>query len=89
MKKRLPIILLLVAAGAGYYFWKTGAFSGPSNKMLISGNLELTQVDLSFKVAGRLTELNVREGQWVKKGDVIARLDAATLAHNWIAIRRR
>jgi HlyD family secretion protein len=79
MKKRLPIILLIVAAGAGYYFWKSGAFSGPSNKMLISGNLELTQVDLSFKVAGRLTELNVREGQWVKKGDVIARLDAATL----------
>jgi len=79
MKKRLPIILLLVAAGAGYYFWKSGAFSGPSTKMLISGNLELTQVDLSFKVAGRLTELNVREGQWVKKGDVIAKLDAATL----------
>ncbi len=81
MKKRLPIILLLAAAGAGYYFWKSGTFSGPSNKMLISGNLELTQVDLSFKVAGRLTELNVREGQWVKKGDVIARLDAATLGH--------
>ena len=79
MKKRLPIILLLVAAGAGYYFWKSGAFSGPSTKMLISGNLELTQVDLSFKIAGRLTELNVREGQWVKKGDVIAKLDAATL----------
>jgi HlyD family secretion protein len=79
MKKRLPIILLLVAAGAGFYFWKTGAFSGPSHKLLVSGNLELTQVDLSFKVAGKLTELNVREGQWVKKGDVIARLDAATL----------
>lgn len=79
MKKRLPIILLLVAAGAGYYFWKSGTFSGPSNKIMVSGNLELTQVDLSFKVAGRLTELNVREGQWVKKGDVIAKLDAATL----------
>ncbi len=34
---------------------------------------------LAFKVAGRITELNIREGQWVKKGDVIARLDAATL----------
>jgi len=36
-------------------------------------------VDLSFKVPGRLTELAVREGTWVRKGDPIARLDAAQL----------
>jgi HlyD family secretion protein len=79
MKKILPILLILAAAGAGYYYWSTGQFSNNGNKMLVSGNLELTRVDLAFKIAGRLTELNVREGQWVKKGDVIARLDAAML----------
>ena len=36
-------------------------------------------MDLSFKTAGRMTELNVREGGFVKKGDVIARLDSALL----------
>jgi HlyD family secretion protein len=77
MKKILPILLVLVAAGVGYYYWQDSQKS--NGKISVSGNLELTQVDLAFKVAGRITELNVREGQWVKKGDVIARLDSATL----------
>jgi HlyD family secretion protein len=79
MKKILPILLVLAAAGAGYYYWQNGGFGRSNDRILVSGNLELTQVDLAFKVAGRITELNVREGQWVKKGDVIARIDSATL----------
>lgn len=80
MKKRLPIILLLlIAGGTGYYFWQSGAFSGPRKDIPVSGNLELTLVDLSFKIAGRMVELNVREGDTVKKGQVIARLDPAQL----------
>jgi HlyD family secretion protein len=47
------------------------------NVILVSGNLELTQVDLSFKTAGRMTELAVREGDFVKQGDLIAKLDSA------------
>jgi HlyD family secretion protein len=80
MKKIILILLLLAAAGGGYWYWSTVQSNKNANRILVSGNLELTRVDLAFKVAGRLTELNVREGDWVKKGDVIARLDAATLA---------
>ena len=36
-------------------------------------------MDLSFKTAGRMTELAVREGDFVKKGDLIAKLDSAQL----------
>jgi HlyD family secretion protein len=79
MKKRLPIILLVVAAGIGVYLWRSGYFAGPIKNIPVSGNLELTLVDLSFKIAGRMTELNVREGDWVKKGQVIARLDPVQL----------
>jgi HlyD family secretion protein len=79
MKKRLPILILLAAAGLGLYLWRTGYFAGPSNNIQVSGNLELTLVDLSFKIAGRMTELNVREGDWVKQGQVIARLDPVQL----------
>jgi HlyD family secretion protein len=79
MKKRLPILLLLAAGGGGYWYWTQQKAAENSNKIQISGNLELTQVDLSFKTAGRVIELTVREGEWVKKGQVIARLDATQL----------
>ena len=72
------IILLLVVAGGGYYFWSTNR-DVRTDRINISGNLELTQVDLSFKTPGRLIELTVREGDFVKKGTVIARLDSAQL----------
>jgi HlyD family secretion protein len=81
MKKPLPILIVvvLIAAGIGVYMWRTGQFAGPHNSIQVSGNLELTLVDISFKTAGRMVELNVREGDPVKKGQVIARLDAAQL----------
>ena len=77
MKRKIIIpILLVVAAGvaAGYYW--SGRFNrDSSHRLLVSGNLELTQVDISFKVPGKLIELNVAEGTFVKKGTVIARID--------------
>ena len=79
MKKRLPILILLAAAGVGLYLWRTNYFAGPRTAIQVSGNLELTLVDLSFKTAGRMVELTVREGDFVKKGQVIARLDALQL----------
>lgn len=81
MKKRLPILLLLAVAAGGYWYWTKRQAEANENRILVSGNLELTQVDMSFKTAGRIIELTVREGDWVKKGQVIARLDDAQLSH--------
>ena len=36
-------------------------------RLSVSGNLELTQVDISFKVPGKLIALNVDEGTTSKK----------------------
>ena len=38
-------------------------------------NIELTEVNIAFKTPGRLVERTVDEGDTVKKGQVIARLD--------------
>ena len=79
-KRRVVLILVLLsAAGGGAWYWYNGSGNRNTSFIAVSGNLELTQVDLSFKTAGRMTELNVREGDFVKKGDVIARLDSAQL----------
>ncbi|MSV35800.1 MAG: HlyD family efflux transporter periplasmic adaptor subunit [Bryobacterales bacterium] len=77
--KKLLILILLAAAGTGVSLWRTNYFAGPRTAIQVSGNLELTLVDISFKTAGRMIELTVREGDAVQKGQVIARLDAAQL----------
>lgn len=82
MKRRRIFLILLLAVGAtAAWMWRNGAFNRNPNQILVSGNLELTQVDLSFKIPGKLIELRVREGDWVKQGDIIARLDSAQLGH--------
>jgi HlyD family secretion protein len=48
---------------------------------VVSGNIELTQVDIAFKTSGRLIERTVNEGDPVQKGMVIARLDREQLLH--------
>src|ERR1700687_4888441 len=81
MKKWLIVILLVVvAAGAGVLYSRRGASRDAENHVVISGNIELTEVNIAFKTAGRLIERNVDEGDKVKKGQVIARLDRDQLA---------
>src|SRR5579863_492908 len=79
MKKRILIFIVVAAAGVALWMWRTGQFSKPTDRILVSGNLELTLVDLSFKIAGRMTELTVREGDSVRMGQLIARLDPVQL----------
>jgi HlyD family secretion protein len=68
------LVLVAIAAVAGYFIY--GHLHPTSNNTLsVSGNLELTEVDISFKVPGKLIELDVDEGAFVKKGMVIARID--------------
>ena len=78
MKKALIPILLL--AGAGYAFYKfRGSSHDTANRIVVSGNIELTEVNIAFKTPGKLIERNVDEGAVVKKGQVIARLDREQL----------
>ena len=76
MKKRLIVLVLVlaVAGGAGFYAWR-GSSRNSQADTKISGNIELTEVNIAFKTAGKLIERTVEEGDMVKKGQVIARLD--------------
>jgi HlyD family secretion protein len=66
----------LVAAAA----LLSGCSRTPSDRVHVSGNIELTEVDMSFKTAGRLVERRFDEGDTVKKGDIVAELDRDQLS---------
>ncbi len=48
-----------------------------TNEIVISGNIEVTDAQLGFKFPGRVAERPVFEGDHVKAGQLIARLDSA------------
>ena len=65
------------------------ALTGPAcreavdpNLIRLNGRIEATMVDLSPKVTGRVQEVLVREGDRVKAGDVLVRLDLGDTALN-------
>ena len=76
MRKRIPIVIIivLVAAGAAFYFFRKSE-EETKHRITVSGNIELTEVNIAFKTSGKLLERAVDEGDAVKKGMVLARLD--------------
>ena len=53
---------------------------GNPSELRISGNIEVVQAQVAFKVPGRIVSRAVDEGQFVKAGDVVARLDDTELS---------
>lgn len=77
-KKIIPIVLLAAVLAVAVYLFRR--WQGDENRrILISGNIELTEVDIAFKTSGMLVERAVDEGEPVKKGMVVARLDREQL----------
>lgn len=76
--KFLPVIVLIVVlALAGYYaFDRVSKIDG---RLTASGTIEAVEVSVSPELAGRVMEVLVDEGQTVKAGDVLVRLDSSLL----------
>jgi len=75
MKKAILIVVLIAGAAAAGLAIYRNLHPVRADRMIVSGNIELTQVDIAFKTAGRLLDRAVDEGDPVKKGMVIAHLD--------------
>ena len=85
----IGVVLLLLAAGAAWYFWPDsrvavhvitasaqGAAGSPGASLDASGYVVARRkATLSAKILGKLTEVNFQEGERVKAGDIVARLD--------------
>ena len=78
MKKPIRIALVIVVlALAGTFAYRNLNHRGDGSAIPISGNIEVTEARMSFRIAGRLDRRLVDEGDTVKAGQPVARLDAA------------
>jgi len=81
LKKIIILLLLAAVAGGGFYSYKIKE-QAPKNQLLLYGNVDIRQVQLAFQESGRLEKLYVQEGDRVKKGDLLAEIDAVRYAAN-------
>lgn len=73
MQKKIIILLLLVGIATLVYF-RSQKKEDP-NLLKLYGNIEIRQVDLSFRVEGKIAKMLVEEGDAVKKGQLLAYLE--------------
>lgn len=76
MKKKLLILILLAAVVITFILLNRKEVN--PNELELFGNIEIRQVDLSFRVEGKIAQMSAEEGDSVKKGEVIAHLDDTT-----------
>ena len=74
LRIRILIVGLIIIAAAGTYYF-TRVLTNRHEGMLASGTVEATDAQLGFQVAGRIDCLGVHEGDEVKQGQELARLD--------------
>lgn len=81
LAKGLLILTLLLVLGLAYAYG--GRLFGAGNGkpvVSVTGTIEAIQVDVSARIAGRITERPVNEGDRVVAGQLLVRLDEAELA---------
>lgn len=68
-----------VAAGVGIAAWRTTHCHRGPERLVLQGNIDLRQVDLPFNNSERIAEVLVQEGDHVRRGQLLARLDTSRL----------
>jgi HlyD family secretion protein len=82
MRQRLRVVLILaalVAVGAALWWWLAG-HGAARQELALYGNIDLRQIDLPFNGSERVAEVLAQEGDHVKQGQVLARLDTSRLS---------
>lgn len=80
MKKKWMIltgVAVVIIAGTAIFFVQRNNVD--EGQMKLSGNVEVTETNVGFKIPGRVIEILTDEGHAVKKGDALAKLDSAEM----------
>ncbi|MFT3967258.1 MAG: HlyD family efflux transporter periplasmic adaptor subunit [Sphingobium sp.] len=81
MNRRILIIAALVILAVAAIATKGFGLMGSRDEegLTLYGNVDVREVDMAFRVPGRIASIAVDEGMAVKKGQLLATLDTATL----------
>ncbi len=77
MKKGLVFVVVLAAVLAigGAWVWKYGRTAVPADELVLYGNVDIRQVELAFNDSERIADLLVKEGDRIRKGQLLAELE--------------
>lgn len=76
-RRIIALVLVAVAVAAAAVFFTVRRNEDAGARVRFSGNIEVIDVPLAFKTAGRLQARLVDEGDPVRRGQVVARLDTS------------
>lgn len=84
MKRKiiLPAIVVVALATAATTWWVQHNHSAPVTQLVLYGNADIRQVELAFNAAERIADMRVREGERVRKDQLLATLDTRSLSQN-------
>ena len=79
---RIAAALAVVVGGAvgAFYWWQHSRSQLPPGIAWGNGRIEADEIDIDTKFAGRIAEIRGDEGDMVKAGQVVARMDTRDLA---------
>ena len=78
MRRRLPILILVIAMAGGAYWWSSRA-PAPDGGLTASGTIETTDVTIAPEAGGRVVDVLAKEGEAVQAGQVIIHIDDSLL----------
>ncbi len=78
-KSLAPVLALLVAGGLAAAWWFQREEQGSSDVLRLHGNVDIRQVELAFNGNERIAQVLVREGDRVRKDQLMAVLESERL----------
>lgn len=75
----VAFIGVLLIGGAYFIKWNNGH---PKDALLLHGNVDIRQVELGFRVGGRIKVMHFEEGDFVPKDALLAELDQTPFLHD-------
>lgn len=77
---RWALLAALLIGGLSAYYWKHYSVSPlPAGIASSNGRLEATEIDIATKLPGRIDTVLVQEGDFVERGQIVARMDTSVL----------